>query len=190
MPNWCNNTMLVKGTPEQIEEFVEQMVSNSEKGDHTDVSALDFDAVVPMPRVLRGRTSPADDGSITWYDWAIDNWGTKWNACAVHIEQYTKGDNSALYHYKTAWSPAEHWQMKVIECFPWLKFEFYWEEPDMNFCGGMKGKYGQWDDNWCRDHIEKTAYDHELDKEREEREWELSGNDGYDPLFQTDGDDK
>lgn len=36
----------------------------------------------------------------------------------------------------------------------------------------------------------RTEWDDEFDRMIEEREWELSGNDGYDPLFHTDGDDK
>lgn len=36
-------------------------------------------------------------GYCTWYRWAIDNWGTKWNACNVNI------NNKSIY-FDTAWS--------------------------------------------------------------------------------------
>ena len=143
MPNWCSNTMLVKGTPEQIEEFVEQMISDSKKGDNTDLSVLDFEAVIPMPRVLQGRKSPSDDGSICWHDWQTANWGVKWGACDAFMEEYKKGDDQAFYLYETAWGPAMEWQEKIIAYFPWLKFEFKWEEFNMNFSGSMRGEGGQ-----------------------------------------------
>lgn len=143
MPNWCSNTMLVKGTPEQIEVFVEQMISDSKKGDNTDLSVLDFEAIAPMPRVLMSRKSPSDDGSITWHDWQTENWGVKWGACDAFMEEYEKGDKQAFYNYETSWGPAMAWQEKVIEYFPWLRFEFEWEEFGMNFCGSMSGADGK-----------------------------------------------
>lgn len=36
-------------------------------------------------------------GRCTWYRWAIDNWGTKWNACSVSV-----GEKSI--YLNTAWS--------------------------------------------------------------------------------------
>ena len=143
MPNWCSNSMVVTGDPEQVGIFVEQMISDSKKGDMTDLSVLDFGAVVPMPPLLMERKSPSDDGSITWYDWSIENWGTKWNACDAHMEEYKKGDKQAFYNYETAWGPAMAWQEKVIEYFPWLRFDFEWEELGMNFCGSMTGADGK-----------------------------------------------
>lgn len=142
MPNWCSNSLFVSGTPEQIEQFVEQMKAVNKKEGEKEISALDFEAVVPMPRVLLDRKSPADDSSITWYDWSLDNWGTKWNTGEAYVE-YETGSTTASYNYETAWGPAMNWQEKVIEYFPWLTFEFEWEEPNMNFCGSMSGASGK-----------------------------------------------
>lgn len=36
-------------------------------------------------------------GYCTWYRWAIDNWGTKWNACNTSV------DEKSIY-FDTAWS--------------------------------------------------------------------------------------
>jgi hypothetical protein len=142
MPNWCSNKLLVTGKPEDVKQFVEQMISSSEEGDNTDINCLDFEAVAPMPRILKVRKSPAEDGAITWYDWSVENWGTKWNSNNSYCD-YTEGGESVFYAFETAWGPAIEWQEKLIAYYPWLKFEFEWEEPNMNFCGQMNGAEGK-----------------------------------------------
>jgi len=53
---------------------------------------------------LYGRTP--DVGSfgnqpiLNWYDWARKNWGTKWNACEVEVEEYK---DTLTYRFDTAW---------------------------------------------------------------------------------------
>ena len=42
-------------------------------------------------------------GYLTWYDWAIDNWGTKWNSYANH-GPYWESPNSLVYTFDTAWT--------------------------------------------------------------------------------------
>jgi len=71
-------------------------------------------------------------GSKTWYDWAISNWGTKWDIGA-HLE-YDFGSDSFTLIFDSAWSPpleafrkiSDEWKVRVI-------FEYY--EPGMDFVG-------------------------------------------------------
>lgn len=139
MPNWCENQMVVKGDPERVEQFVEQMKGLTEKGEEY---LLDFEAVIPMPKVLDGRKSPSDDGSITWYDWQVGHWGVKWGACDVNLS-YDKGSNIAIYDFNTPWGPAIPWQETVIEFYPWLSFTFEWVEWGMCFRGNQSGENGK-----------------------------------------------
>jgi hypothetical protein len=52
-------------------------------------------------------------GSVYWYDWCNDNWGTKWNAWCLKVKEEeiisknTKQDNlfMLIYEIETAWSP-------------------------------------------------------------------------------------
>jgi len=143
MPNWCNNTMTVSGDPEKVAEFVEQQKAVALDPDGTPIgeSLLDFDQVVPMPSVLRNRKSPSDDKSITWYEWAVANWGTKWGACDVGYD-YKEGNDTVLYDFSSAWSPPVDWFEKVIEYYPWLDFQLEWEEGGMGFAGKLTGTKG------------------------------------------------
>jgi len=154
MPNWCGNQLTVTGDPEKITEFIEQMkgVEFDEEGTPKGEIALDFNAVMPMPSVLKNRKSPSDDGSITWYDWQTATWGIKWGSCSSYIVDQT--DGQVIYRYDTAWGPAINWLETLMSYFPWLDFHAEWEEAGMGFAGelssvkGVLGPIKEWDVMW------------------------------------------
>ena len=89
---------------------------------------FDFEAIIPMPKDLHkalevepftendewthdgGHLVPKSYlirrkwvkqyGFDNWYDWSIDNWGTKWNAIRTCVEL---NDGSLYYTFDTAW---------------------------------------------------------------------------------------
>ena len=42
-------------------------------------------------------------GHLTWYDWAVENWGTKWNSYNTY-GPYWESDNVMVYTFDTAWT--------------------------------------------------------------------------------------
>ena len=56
-----------------------------------------------------------------WYNWNIRNWGTKWDANDVALDD---SDGSLSYYFATAWSPAEGAFRAMVEQHPNLQFEF------------------------------------------------------------------
>lgn len=155
MPNWCMNTMTVSGDPKKIAEFVEQhkAVELDHEGTPVGETALDFNTVVPMPEHLKGTKSPSDDGSMTWYEWSVDNWSTKWNACNSHHD-HKEGNTNVVYRFDTAWGPPVNWYEKVIGAYPDLDFDLEWSEGGMGFAGRLAGTKGivggieEWDIVW------------------------------------------
>lgn len=159
MPNWCENTMIVRGSDEKIAAFIEEMKPLA-GGTYNDAQfdggvtgeVLDFSAVAPMPRILRDRGSydtPRGKGEYGWYGWSVENWGTKWNASGTQIvDLYSDPDDENVigivtYEYLSAWSPAMKWQETVIAYYPDLQFRFEWREDGMNFAGEMEGYNGE-----------------------------------------------
>ena len=73
----------------------------------------------PMPEYLKGTKSPSD--TPNWYDWAYENWNTKWGSFDNELEDDFK------YDFSTAWSPPSD---DIIEMFArdFPNFEYIWEE--------------------------------------------------------------
>ncbi len=55
-------------------------------------------------------------GVATWYGWANEQWGTKWDACDVNLTELP--DGSLQYYIETAWSFPEPVFTKLAEMFP------------------------------------------------------------------------
>lgn len=106
MPNWCYNTVEIVGPKENIDQFEKFL---------TDRSGEDwFDYFLPTPVELNDTQSPNRDtvlaqqliekyGAIDWYDWNVNNWGTKWNCTANGFER--TGEMSIKFSCETAWAP-------------------------------------------------------------------------------------
>ena len=65
-------------------------------------------------------------GTDNWYDWALNNWGTKWGAYDATEWDVTEGENgnaTASISYNTAWSPATAFYINASEKFPTLAFD-------------------------------------------------------------------
>lgn len=76
-------------------------------------------------------------GHIYWYDWAVKNWGTKWNAYG----NPTANDN--VITFETAWSGANDIVCKLSEQYPDLQFELaYADEDTGSNCGKIIYKNG------------------------------------------------
>ena len=113
MPNWCLNTVEFEGTPEQIKQVKDAIQKD----------AL-FGTLCPMPEsVFRGdlgqeeRKDCEDKGIDNWYDWSVGNWGTKWEASDLHLDDEGQYDDCAhvTVSFSTAWSPPVNFYETLYE---------------------------------------------------------------------------
>lgn len=70
-------------------------------------------------------------GFRTWYDWAINNWGTKWNAYSIRSE------NKNIIFFDTAWSNVLNLIKELSLKFPEVEFYYKWADED---CGHNCGE--------------------------------------------------
>lgn len=63
-------------------------------GNVKDFSEEDFNAFIQLLKNYRNH------GATSWYEWSIENWGTKWNAYG----QNDKRNTEDTIHFETAWS--------------------------------------------------------------------------------------
>lgn len=74
-------------------------------------------------------------GCLTWYDWALKHWGTKWGICHASLNE--EKPRTLLYWFESAWSPAIPMIYHLSTQYPTLKFSLkYWE-----MGVGFKGEY-------------------------------------------------
>jgi len=110
MANWVNITMTITGDIKKIEDKL------FKDGEFT------FNAVEPMPDELRGTTFPVYDnkneeelikkyGYSNWYEWCLNNWGVKWDACETYIPN--KNNGGITISFESPWSIPEIYLIKL-----------------------------------------------------------------------------
>ena len=123
MPNWCLNKLTVEhDDPAMVDRF--------EKAYNAGKTCNEF---IPVPEGYY------DDGR--WYDWCIDNWGTKWDIGADvgtdKEERYglkaTRVGNQVSCSFDSAWNPPIHLYEELVELGYNVKASYF--EPGMGFCG-------------------------------------------------------
>jgi hypothetical protein len=60
-------------------------------------------------------------GFYNWYEWSVDNWGTKWNSYSFRIEE-DRGDRALSFSFDTAWNFPTPIFEKLGTMFPKLRF--------------------------------------------------------------------
>lgn len=189
MPNWCDCELIVTGKEEDIKTFMEKAKAPPEDTDFNgEVSALDFNSFIPYPDKFTKMSKEAEiirmnlEGfaaviPVNWskapkggyssggYEWCIDNWGTKWNACEVISSMpMGYGQNEKLLHrvfrglqtawsaptpvvlaygFQTAWSPPIPVVLAMSRMFPKLRFVLKYWEMGVGFRGYFRAKEGE-----------------------------------------------
>ena len=118
MPNWCNNYVEIDGNKGTL-----QRIKNKIKG-KGNVEALSLNSIIPLPKILE------DKG---WYQWRLDNWGTKWDIEGAFLDE---SENSLGYGFDSAWGPP-------IEAFITLSMQFPTVEIKMEYDEGGCELYGE-----------------------------------------------
>lgn len=72
----------------------------------------------------------------TWYEWSINNWGTKWNAYG-YDENADYSENDNLW-FQTAWSASHPVIEKLSQMYPDITFEHEWADEDLGANCGQK----------------------------------------------------
>lgn len=101
MPNWCNNKLIISHEDVGV---INTLINK------IDTDGELFNSILPMPdNTFRGmlgndeREMCEREGIPNWYDWACDNWGTKWDAC--HMDWHRNDEHTITFDFDSAWSP-------------------------------------------------------------------------------------
>lgn len=143
MPNWCLNIVTATfPTPEEAEEFA---AKNRTTDSHGRESEFTPNRYIPMPPELRDNSSPTYElkkaefleryGAGDWYDWAVKNWGTKWDTRPEQTQVSVDGEVVTI-RFDTAWSPYASTVYEAMSReFPNAVIAMSYDEPGMDFGG-------------------------------------------------------
>jgi len=83
-----------------------------------------------------------ETGCRTWYDWAIKNWGTKWDVEDFDLA-YIDGNEYISFDFQTAWSPPIAVIAALAEKFPAVNITFEYAEEGCDFAGELQFSEGK-----------------------------------------------
>jgi hypothetical protein len=134
MPNWCNNTITIRGDANKLKSIWDE--AQKQQGL--------LAAMVPQPEdMFHGNLGEAEraecveKGIPNWYDWNVSNWGTKWDVGLEGLEYTVLADGSAEISgwFDSAWSPPIEALNTFSEANEDLSVECFYLETGMCFVG-------------------------------------------------------
>ena len=137
MPNWCNNSLTIKGDASTLVALKEIIESDGE--------GL-LEAIAPIGE---------------WeYDTAVETWGTRWDITTEGLEYTDNGDGTAEITgwFDSAWSPPIEALHALSQDWDSCYIELLYEEPGMCFVGC-------WDSEGADDHYEYNEFTSETIKD-------------------------
>lgn len=151
MPNWCSNTVIVKGEYQEIQRLLETVEDGNTK--------LSLNKIITVPQELKNTTAPSREseeekarlkalyGAADWYDWQVTHWGTKWDVEAtisndshpennpVFLSKLQAGDRTVTINFDSAWAPPSPAIKRLAEQFPNTNIYHVFDEPGVDFGG-------------------------------------------------------
>jgi len=144
MPNHCYNKVTISvgdADGQNLKVLVDSLKSEENQTD------FDFNAILPMPPELENVDwSEAEEmndiirakykkehGSDNWYDWRVNNWGTKWNSYSCELVE--QEDDYVVYTFDTAWGPPTGVIEALREQCPDFSISAFFDEPGMEEAG-------------------------------------------------------
>lgn len=127
MPNWCDNSVrLSHSDRSKVDALDAEMSKKNEQGYFM---GCPFQHLRPIP----------EDQKENWYDWNINNWGTKWEADIIDWER--SDDDTVYIAFNSAWAPP-------IALYEYLteqgwEVEAYYHESGCAFCGKYTSEDGE-----------------------------------------------
>ena len=122
MPNWCENRVYIEASPAEIEAMLAAINSDDDKG------LLHY--LRPEP-----EHGPEIEGEMpNWWNWRVNNWGTKWEVSA-EVVSYSVAVGWINLAFDSAWSRP-------------LEALYAWEEAD-SATRNFNIRYIEWGMMFC-----------------------------------------
>lgn len=135
MPNWCCNTLTLTCESNDFSAFISTYCCGDDEH-------FELDKVIETPAELLNAGAPAPAGKEAefltkygakdWYQWRIQNWGTKWPPRIVSID--TVGQ---VIEFDSAWTPPIAALKLLAARHKNIRFRLVYDEPDTELNGAI-----------------------------------------------------
>lgn len=135
MPNYCSNSGTIYHDDVELIKRAQTALADGRL----------FDEFVPCPEPLKeavasfsadyqeqNEKNEAEFGYSSWYDFAVTEWGTKWDA-SPYGHEITEDGHTLEFSFDTAWSPPIAFYEKMKDLGFVINAEYY--EPGCAFVG-------------------------------------------------------
>jgi len=144
MPTWCSQFVEVRGEEKEIKRMINSFrVDKSTRGKYEEESGWDINQLFPVPDELaetphasiipewsqeekdlwlknKQEENLAKFGARDWFEWQIKNYGTKWGASYIQIDEEALSNCSDSFSFKfeSPWCTCPGLMAKVSSLFP------------------------------------------------------------------------
>lgn len=138
MPNWCGNTLVLQHDDPSMIRRARDAFADGRL----------LDEFIPVPAALKETTADGQldaglanqHGYSNWYDFCVNEWGTKWDVGRADGINDTD-DHMLCVYFDSAWAPPVNAYAKLQE--QGFRLDAMYYEPGMGFCG----KYDEFGDD-------------------------------------------
>ena len=122
MPNWCLNSLTIKGPKEKVKSLYDEIMEKNQflsilvpepdykvtlvPKAYPETSAYFAKTDEEREEIMENKPTIRDD---SWWDWRVINWGTKWDISPDNLENFhyfEEGDIGSIEAgYDSAWGP-------------------------------------------------------------------------------------
>ena len=114
------------------EEDVKEYSFSQPRGDVGEKPVMITDNDSPFRNGLRFKSTDKPDDR--WYNWRVQNWGTKWDCYSLEIDD-TDMPHGFEVTFETAWSPPEEVCNAIREQYDDLSISWFYDEPGCELAG-------------------------------------------------------
>ena len=114
------------------EETVQEYSWDKPRGEIGECPVMVINEDKPFLNGLRFKSTDKQDDR--WYNWRCQNWGTKWDAYSLEIDDCDMPHGFEV-NFETAWSPPEEIAEAIREQFDDLSMSWFYDEPGCEIAG-------------------------------------------------------
>ena len=114
------------------EETCQEYSFSNPRGEVGECPKMIVDKDKPFRSGLRFESTDVMDDR--WYNWRVQNWGTKWDCYSLEIDD-TDMPHGFQVTFETAWSPPEEVCYAIREQFDDLSVSWFYDEPGCEVAG-------------------------------------------------------